>query len=340
MGSAIINIEEAQKRINEKHGDNIEILEYKNTHSYAKFKCKNGHIWSAIPSSVFKICGCPYCGNRVKYNLEYIKDYFNNNGCEYISGIYENRYSKLEIKFECGHIGYISYSNFKKGRRCAVCCNINRGISKRLPIKDIINALQENNLSFIKFENEYNGTVNSYLIYSCEYGHENNTRVEDFMRRKFCRICNGKLIKHPTGKDNYLWKGGTTPIYIFMRHKIHDWKNKSIKNSDYKCIISKERFNEVHHLQSFNLIVKECMKDLNLELKENVIDYSSEELNLISEHIIELHEKYPLGVCLTTKIHDIFHSIYGNGDNTPDQWYDFENKIKNGEIIIGKEDNL
>lgn len=37
-----------------------------------------------------------------------------------------------------------------------------------------------------------------------------------------------------------------------------------------------------------------------------------------------------LGVCIDENIHKLFHSVYGQYCNTPEQWYQFEKDYKNG----------
>ena len=47
-------------------------------------------------------------------------------------------------------------------------------------------------------------------------------------------------------------------------------------------------------------------------------------MKLIEEKCLELHYKYGLGVCVTSEVHDLFHDIFGKGNNTYEQWSNFK----------------
>jgi hypothetical protein len=96
-----------------------------------------------------------------------------------------------------------------------------------------------------------------------------------------------------------------------------------MKKCGYKCVITKERFDVIHHIVSFNTILKESLHELNYELYENISNYNSEELQNIVKKVIEIHNNYGCGVCLTRAMHDKFHKIYGSGSNTKEQWDKF-----------------
>jgi len=147
---------------------------------------------------------------------------------------------------------------------------------------------------------------------------------------KGCRLCGNEKI---SGENSPFWKGGLTPIYEFLRAKILEWKRESMKQCDYKCILTKQKFSAVHHLYSFNKIVLEVLEDINIELKLTVLDYTNEELELIEQQFILIHNKYPLGVCLTKNIHDLYHNLYGN-DNTPEQFEEFTKRYQLGEFSL------
>lgn len=91
----------------------------------------------------------------------------------------------------------------------------------------------------------------------------------------------------------------------------------------------------IHHLQSFNLMLKETLDVLGIDkLKNKMSDYSAEELNVFLSTFLDVQNKYPISVPISANVHHYFHKLYGRGNNTLDQFYDFLSKIKSGEIVI------
>ena len=121
------------------------------------------------------------------------------------------------------------------------------------------------------------------------------------------------------GKYNYL--------YEYIRKRNRQWKKNSAKNCEYKCIITGEKFNDIHHLYGMNLILKEAMSNIGMPLI--VFDkYTQKELDAILSEFLVVQDQYPLGVCLSHDIHKKFHDTYGYGDNTPQQFKEFLEKFK------------
>jgi len=110
----------------------------------------------------------------------------------------------------------------------------------------------------------------------------------------------------------------------YVRKNNLEWKNKSIQDCNFKCIISGNRFQDIHHLHGLNLILNETIEFLDFQLKENMDEYSPEELFNLLKYFRKIQDKYPLGVCLSREIHKQFHNIYGYGDNTPKQFEEFK----------------
>lgn len=53
-----------------------------------------------------------------KDKINEVRDYIERNGCKLLSNNYTNSKEKLQVQFECGCIGNISYNKFSQGRRC------------------------------------------------------------------------------------------------------------------------------------------------------------------------------------------------------------------------------
>lgn len=96
-----------------------------------------------------------------------------------------------------------------------------------------------------------------------------------------------------------------------------------MKKCSYRCVLSGKRFDDIHHIYGFNLILNEALEVLNLDVKDNINKYSKLELKKILLTFREIQSHHPLGVCLTKEIHMKFHEIYGYGNNTEEQWNHF-----------------
>lgn len=119
-------------------------------------------------------------------------------------------------------------------------------------------------------------------------------------------------------------------ISDYIRKNNNEWKTESMVSCDYKCYLTGRKFNDIHHVYGFNLILDETLDELDIDKEKSFDNYKEDELNLILIMFIENQYKYPLGVCLNKDVHILFHQIYGYGNNTPDQWYRFEVDFKNG----------
>lgn len=120
-------------------------------------------------------------------------------------------------------------------------------------------------------------------------------------------------------------------INTYVRRRIEDWKNKYRESCNYTCAITGSRSNIiVHHIRSFNLLIKETIDTLDFQLKDNPNDYTSEELDEFVEMFMEIQESYNAYICITEDIHKLFHKEYGYGNNTEEQWEEFVKNYRNG----------
>jgi hypothetical protein len=132
-----------------------------------------------------------------KHSYEYVKNFFKEQGCELLSQEYKNNYEKLIYRCSCGDISYISFCDFKRGKRCKSC-----GIKKRAD-------LQRHSYKYVKKFFKDNGckllskkyfNANAMLKYKCSCGNISYITFSSFKAGCRCKICgikkNANLQKH------------------------------------------------------------------------------------------------------------------------------------------------
>lgn len=133
------------------------------------------------------------------------------------------------------------------------------------------------------------------------------------------------------GKENGNWQGGVTDLYRALRNELNCWYQKSINICNYKCVITGEDFEELHHFYPFRKIMNQVFDNLNMEIRSSQNDYSEIEWPQIKEELLRLHFLYGYGVCLTQKIHMFFHENYGYHNCTSQDFLEFVYKIDCGD---------
>lgn len=132
------------------------------------------------------------------------------------------------------------------------------------------------------------------------------------MRRK-----NQLYRKDPSLSTNYM------NVLRFIQANNSEWKKKSMESCGYKCVISGEDFDDIHHLYAKNLILEQALKTEGFTMPEDINSCSDELKQRILSAFLKEQDKHPLGVCLNKFYHRRFHAIYGFGNNTPEQFQEF-----------------
>lgn len=109
-----------------KHNCKLLETEYINARKKLKYKCSCANISFISFDSFRRGSRCSKCkGKKVaekqKHTFEYINKYFEDRECILLDNLYINCETKLKYKCSCENISEISFSNFRKGRRCSKC---------------------------------------------------------------------------------------------------------------------------------------------------------------------------------------------------------------------------
>lgn len=116
----------------------------------------------------------------------------------------------------------------------------------------------------------------------------------------------------------------------YLRGQNQKWKKDSMKASNYKCILTGSKNFEIHHLYGVSNIITDILNKYDYYKDKPFEDYSDEDLSFILSKFLEEQNKYPLGECIDKKLHVLFHSMYGQYYNTPEQWEQFKKDYRNG----------
>ena len=154
----------------------------------------------------------------------------------------------------------------------------------------------------------------------------------------------GCLQKEKISEINY--KGGITLISEHLRklQVVKQWRKDTYTRENNRCQLTGKQVHggnsDVHHLYGFNMIVLDAHNTYNIQIKEQVKDYTEEELKLLEDYVAEWHKDTSNAVLLCEEVHNLFHNckdedgnvLYGYGDNTPEQFEEFRERYLNGEF--------
>lgn len=116
----------------------------------------------------------------------------------------------------------------------------------------------------------------------------------------------------------------------YLRGQNQKWKKDSMKSSNYKCVLTESKNFEIHHLYGVSNIISDILNEYEEYKDKPFEEYSDEDLSFILEQFLLEQSKYPLGECIDKRLHTLFHSMYGQYYNTPEQWNQFKQDYKNG----------
>ena len=147
-----------------------------------------------------------------------------------------------------------------------------------------------------------------------------------------------RLNEEMTGENSPNWKGGITPISTYLRGLlvVSQWRKDTYIRENNRCQLTGKKVHggnsDVHHLYGFNMIVLEAHELHNIQIKSQVKDYTEKELHKLEEYVTSWHKDTSNAVLLSEEVHNLFHSLYGYGNNTPEQFEEFRERYIAGEF--------
>lgn len=319
--------------------------EYINAKTHLLFMCPDGHTfsssWDNFKNSKSRCANCDDVlkADQSRIPISKIMEELYNRQLEFMGWIdeYKNRRSKFLVKGLCSHI-YATCTDRAISRNCG-CPFCNGGV--KMDGKFVYEAFADRGFQPLFKPEDYENNIQE-LPFKCNK-HHGEIQYTNWMKFKIdlfggCKYC---YLDSRTGENSPQWKGGITPIHVHLRNLIYEWKILSIKICNAKCIITGDTFDNIHHLHSFDTILREIISKNNIQIKPDIKDYTVTELELLSSECLSFHKYYGEGACLNKDIHTLFHKEYGYGNNTHEQFKEFLTRLMQGEFYdFLKENNL
>jgi len=175
---------------------------YINAHQKLEYICPNGHRHSITWNKWQQGCRCPYCYGNLKLTIEFVRESFKKYDYILLTKVYINNKQKLEYICPKGHKHSIKWNDWRQGKRCPTCANINKsgsgnpswkgGISKEPYCQDWDKDLKE----FVKERDGYKcmnpdcwGKDNMLHVHHINYN-KKSCGAENLIT--VCRSCNSR----------------------------------------------------------------------------------------------------------------------------------------------------
>lgn len=295
-----------------------------------------GKTFFRVPSEVNKHRN-HYCSDECKKkamwwsdnDTELLKENFNKISYREMTNIFSSPKTIDEIKRRAIYIGLTSGKEWSDKETKILVENY----SSR-PMSDVVNLLPSRSKDSILDKAKLLG-LKSYFYLNRIYTEEDDeylknnylSQTNDELAKALNRNANGiaqhlcvlKLYR-PNDRSGY---GG---ISEYIRGRLIPWIRQIKQDNNFTCAITGVRTKIIiHHIRGFNLILDEAVKQINFPIHDSIGDYTNEQLDELFTTFYNLQESYNSYICITESVHRHFHSLYGYGDNTENQWNEFIN---------------
>lgn len=224
--------------------------EYKSNKQNLDYICPKNHKHSIRWNSWKTGRRCPYCAGQGKPTMAEVRRSFKEEGYTLLDTEYKNSKSKLRYICPNGHLGTVTWDDWKSsGNRCGHCAN-----NIRHTIEHVKALLEEEGYILLSKEYKNNRTK---LNYVCSNGHKHSIRLDDWRMGCRCPTCYAIRI---SGPGNYNWQGGISyepycPIWKDSNYKGDIKDRDGCKCLNPYCTSDSPKDLVIHHI---NFNKKDC----------------------------------------------------------------------------------
>ena len=159
---------------------------YRRNEVKLKWRCAEGHVWSAAPSGIIGGTWCPVCGKSKKKTLRDMHRVAAERGGKCLSRSYRNSRTKLQWECKLGHTWWAQPGSVFAGTWCRRCKDLHSGDSQRLAIEDMRVTAAERGGRCLSTEYRNSGTK---LRWQCSQGHKWMATPGHVRNGRWCPEC-------------------------------------------------------------------------------------------------------------------------------------------------------
>lgn len=171
-------------KLAKRHGGQLVSKTYLGSGLKHKWRCAEGHVWEASPTSIKRGSWCARCARLFPLTIEEMQGLASKQGGKCLSKEYINALTKLEWQCSEGHIWTAVPASIKRGAWCPHCSK-----KARLTIEEMRKLATERGGECMS--SEYSNT-HSKIKWRCAKGHEWEAIPANVKRGAWCRICSKK----------------------------------------------------------------------------------------------------------------------------------------------------
>ena len=320
----LLSIDEVRRTIESK---GYELLDdtYEGSEKPLHLRCHKHGDFMMSYHSIKKGHRCPGCNaenpNRNKKTYEQVKEYIESRGFTLLTpkDEYKDRTTKLKIR--CNKHGEFeqSYNSFLTTKyKCQKCADEHiDGRKSPFTIESIREYVESRGYKLL--DTEYSGDGHQVMHMVCPKHGEFTMQLRKLREGHGCQQCGKETrIRKNSGSNCKAWKGGITSLVQHLRSQVVPWKISQFKRAKRHCEITGKRGDiQVHHIDySFSDIFWKTMDDVGLEVKQDIGDYSDDELESINKKFLENHRNMAKGIVMLKSIHQRFHMFCGGYNST------------------------
>ena len=157
--------------------------DYKDSKSILTLSCPNNHLWNVSFGNFKHGLRCSECKKEHKKKIQYliVKKYIEDNKYILLKDEYINNSIPMKMMCDKKHVSYISWNNFKRGRRCSVCYKF-----RKLTYQEVYDYFYKYGYELLSKEYK---SAHEKLDVKCPKGHKFKISYAKFYIGRRCNIC-------------------------------------------------------------------------------------------------------------------------------------------------------